>query len=93
VSTEIYNVVNLQDKAEDDHEGDRLVIDEPTSSEQPSKKATSKTNPDDLEDEDVPECQGCHRNQAQFVCAGCGNQWYCSRECQVIILILLNFHV
>ncbi|KAF4519761.1 hypothetical protein B566_EDAN010355 [Ephemera danica] len=38
---------------------------------------------DEDEEEEVPECQGCHRNQAQFVCAGCGNQWYCSRECQV----------
>ncbi|XP_053683627.1 titin homolog, partial [Sabethes cyaneus] len=32
---------------------------------------------------DVPECQGCKKREAQFVCAGCGNQWYCSRECQV----------
>ncbi|KAK2586246.1 hypothetical protein KPH14_001502 [Odynerus spinipes] len=30
-----------------------------------------------------PRCQGCHERAAQFVCAGCGNQWYCSRECQV----------
>ncbi|XP_071527263.1 uncharacterized protein [Panulirus ornatus] len=30
-----------------------------------------------------PKCQGCHKQRAQFVCAGCGNQWYCSRECQV----------
>ncbi|CAL4106840.1 unnamed protein product [Meganyctiphanes norvegica] len=30
-----------------------------------------------------PKCQGCHKHRAQFVCAGCGNQWYCSRECQV----------
>ena len=30
-----------------------------------------------------PKCQGCHKVRAQFVCAGCGNQWYCSRECQV----------
>ncbi|XP_018023072.1 uncharacterized protein LOC108679063 isoform X2 [Hyalella azteca] len=30
-----------------------------------------------------PKCQGCHKERAQFVCAGCGNQWYCSRECQV----------
>nr|CAD7432384.1 unnamed protein product [Timema monikensis] len=33
--------------------------------------------------DDVPECQGCHQRAAQFVCAGCGNQWYCSRDCQV----------
>ncbi|XP_076755581.1 uncharacterized protein LOC143426206 isoform X3 [Xylocopa sonorina] len=30
-----------------------------------------------------PQCQGCHERVAQFVCAGCGHQWYCSRECQV----------
>ncbi|KAF2360781.1 Zinc finger MYND-type [Trinorchestia longiramus] len=30
-----------------------------------------------------PKCQGCHKERAQFVCAGCGNQWYCSRDCQV----------
>ncbi|XP_012277731.1 uncharacterized protein LOC105698245 isoform X3 [Orussus abietinus] len=33
--------------------------------------------------ESPPRCQGCHERAAQFVCAGCGNQWYCSRECQV----------
>lgn len=80
-------IICCDQEKEEEHEGDRLVIDEPTSSEQPaSKKAASinnKSNPDDMDDEDVPECQGCHRNQAQFVCAGCGNQWYCSRECQV----------
>lgn len=27
-------------------------------------------------------CQACHTKQSQFVCAGCTNQWYCSRECQ-----------
>ncbi|XP_043241870.1 calphotin-like isoform X1 [Amphibalanus amphitrite] len=32
---------------------------------------------------EVPLCQGCGRRQAQFVCAGCGHQWYCSRDCQV----------
>ncbi|XP_048507733.1 uncharacterized protein LOC105687709 isoform X2 [Athalia rosae] len=34
-------------------------------------------------DESPPRCQGCQERAAQFVCAGCGNQWYCSRECQV----------
>ncbi|XP_046427693.1 uncharacterized protein LOC124183344 isoform X4 [Neodiprion fabricii] len=34
-------------------------------------------------DESPPRCQGCQDRAAQFVCAGCGNQWYCSRECQV----------
>ncbi|XP_011634112.1 uncharacterized protein LOC105425173 isoform X3 [Pogonomyrmex barbatus] len=30
-----------------------------------------------------PKCQGCRIRPAQFVCAGCGNQWYCSRSCQL----------
>ncbi|XP_036142797.1 uncharacterized protein LOC105832542 isoform X3 [Monomorium pharaonis] len=30
-----------------------------------------------------PKCQGCIIRPAQFVCAGCGNQWYCSRSCQL----------
>lgn len=39
---------------------------------------------DAREDRDTPpRCQGCHDRVAQFVCAGCGHQWYCSRECQV----------
>ncbi|XP_047990992.1 titin-like [Leguminivora glycinivorella] len=33
--------------------------------------------------DDAPPCQGCRRRAAQFVCAGCANQWYCSRDCQV----------
>ncbi|KAI4500081.1 hypothetical protein M0802_004951 [Mischocyttarus mexicanus] len=37
----------------------------------------------DNRDDNAPRCQGCHECAAQFVCAGCGNQWYCSRECQV----------
>ncbi|XP_031766219.2 titin-like isoform X2 [Galleria mellonella] len=32
---------------------------------------------------EAPLCQGCRRRDAQFVCAGCANQWYCSRDCQV----------
>ena len=32
---------------------------------------------------EVPKCQGCNDRVAQFVCAGCSSQWYCSRECQV----------
>jgi len=31
----------------------------------------------------APQCQGCMQKPAQFVCAGCGNQWYCSKDCQV----------
>lgn len=35
------------------------------------------------DDRDIsPRCQGCHERAAQYVCAGCGNQWYCSPECQ-----------
>lgn len=37
----------------------------------------------EFHENEVPECQGCKKREAQFVCAGCGNQWYCSRECQV----------
>lgn len=38
----------------------------------------------DREERDPPpQCQGCRERAAQFVCAGCGNQWYCSRECQI----------
>lgn len=33
--------------------------------------------------EETPLCQGCRKRDAQFVCAGCANQWYCSRDCQV----------
>ncbi|GBP21066.1 hypothetical protein EVAR_11097_1 [Eumeta japonica] len=46
-------------------------------------------------DGEAPLCQGCRRRDAQFVCAGCANQWYCSRDCQsspavlVVDLILL----
>lgn len=28
-------------------------------------------------------CQGCKKNKAFFMCAGCSRQWYCSKECQV----------
>lgn len=35
---------------------------------------------------ETPLCQGCRRRDAQFVCAGCANQWYCSRDCQVRLL-------
>lgn len=59
------------DETEPDAEGAeerRLVIDE---------------GGDTAADGEVPNCQGCKRRHAQFVCAGCANQWYCSRECQV----------
>jgi len=31
----------------------------------------------------TPMCQGCSSKKSEFVCAGCSNRWYCSRECQV----------
>ncbi|XP_059226867.1 uncharacterized protein LOC106094538 isoform X1 [Stomoxys calcitrans] len=30
-----------------------------------------------------PYCQQCNIHESRFVCAGCGNQWYCSKECQI----------
>lgn len=41
-----------------------------TSSKEEAKKST-------------PDCQGCGKKKSEFVCAGCSNRWYCSRECQV----------
>ena len=31
----------------------------------------------------TPVCQGCGKRKSEFVCAGCSNRWYCSRDCQV----------
>jgi len=31
----------------------------------------------------TPQCQGCKKKKSEFVCAGCSNRWYCSRDCQV----------
>ncbi|KAL1140549.1 hypothetical protein AAG570_000479 [Ranatra chinensis] len=61
--------VVLLDDDDETGSGDGLVIDE-------GGDAGSGAD-------DVPQCQGCRQKSAQFVCAGCGNQWYCSRECQV----------
>ena len=36
-------------------------------------------------------CQGCRRNKALFMCAGCSRQWYCSKECQVSVIIPIYF--
>ncbi|KAL0838566.1 hypothetical protein ABMA28_016668 [Loxostege sticticalis] len=55
--------------------GGRLVIDEAAAG--PGAEAGGSPAPD------APLCQGCRRRDAQFVCAGCANQWYCSRDCQV----------
>ncbi|XP_063241467.1 uncharacterized protein LOC134541744 isoform X2 [Bacillus rossius redtenbacheri] len=69
--------VVLLEEDEQEDSADRLVIDESGEAEGRGRAA------DDAAGDEVPECQGCHRRAAQFVCAGCGNQWYCSRDCQV----------
>lgn len=69
----------MDDEAEDSV--DRLVIDEDSPMDLQSSAAAE--NEQNANENDVPECQGCEKREAQFVCAGCGNQWYCSRECQV----------
>ncbi|KAF5287045.1 hypothetical protein FQR65_LT12346 [Abscondita terminalis] len=75
--------LTVKDKQGDEEEAedsaDRLVIDESEALD--GRKCTD--NGSDAGDE-VPQCQGCNQKPAQFVCAGCGNQWYCSRECQVV---------
>ena len=42
----------------------------------------------------TPNCQGCGLKKSEFVCAGCSNRWYCSRECQVDknIFIMMNLY-
>lgn len=35
-------------------------------------------------------CQGCKKNKAFFMCAGCSQQWYCSKECQVSVALEIN---
>ncbi|XP_074105641.1 uncharacterized protein LOC141531629 isoform X1 [Cotesia typhae] len=71
-STHLNSVVHM-----DDVEEDNSLIDE-----RDTRRGSSAR--DNREDRDTPpRCQGCHDRAAQFVCAGCGNQWYCSRECQV----------
>lgn len=61
----------------------RLVIDE-GGGEAPTEGAAEQADTN----EDTPLCQGCRRRDAQFVCAGCANQWYCSRDCQVRITVV-----
>lgn len=66
----------MEDEEAEDS-ADRLVIDE--SNEIDGRKGDTGSDTGD----EVPQCQGCNQKTAQFVCAGCGNQWYCSRDCQV----------
>ncbi|KAK0089889.1 hypothetical protein PV325_004912 [Microctonus aethiopoides] len=71
-STHANNIVHV-----DDVEEDNSLVEE-----RDIRRSSSAR--DNREDRDTPpRCQGCHERAAQFVCAGCGNQWYCSRECQV----------
>ncbi|KAK6625231.1 hypothetical protein RUM43_005522 [Polyplax serrata] len=69
------DVGTVSDEDPDDT-ADRLVIDE-------SEEQEARNGDEEMDGDAVPECQGCHMKSAQFVCAGCGNQWYCSRNCQV----------
>ncbi|XP_030752894.1 putative leucine-rich repeat-containing protein DDB_G0290503 isoform X2 [Sitophilus oryzae] len=68
---------SLDDEGEE--HPDRLIIDET------SENLSSRVKDDNSSEngDDIPQCQGCNQKPAQFVCAGCGNQWYCSRDCQV----------
>ncbi|XP_022186580.2 uncharacterized protein LOC111045459 isoform X5 [Nilaparvata lugens] len=71
-----------EDDPEETDSTDRLVIDESAGGVD-QKEGAEGEGGGEGEGESVPECQGCQQRAAQFVCAGCGNQWYCSRECQV----------
>ncbi|XP_049289863.1 serine-rich adhesin for platelets-like isoform X2 [Anopheles funestus] len=75
---------NLDDEADDS--ADRLVIDEGDDMGQRDSSALhggGKRRGAEINENEVPQCQGCKKQEAKFVCAGCGNQWYCSRACQV----------
>ncbi|GLG98410.1 Uncharacterized protein GBIM_05060 [Gryllus bimaculatus] len=74
-------VVLLEEEQEDS--ADRLVIDESVDGDTRRDGEDEQGTAQDISPDEVPECQGCHQRPAQFVCAGCGNQWYCSRDCQV----------
>ncbi|XP_058065506.1 microtubule-associated protein futsch-like [Anopheles bellator] len=71
--------LNLDDEADDS--ADRLVIDE--GDDMMMGRGDSRRRGAEINENEVPQCQGCKRMEAKFVCAGCSNQWYCSRACQV----------
>ncbi|XP_052873210.1 uncharacterized protein LOC128278521 [Anopheles cruzii] len=71
--------LNLDDEADDS--ADRLVIDE--GDDIMMGRGDSRRRGAEINENEVPQCQGCKRMEAKFVCAGCSNQWYCSRACQV----------
>lgn len=72
------HLILFQDDEADDS-ADRLVIDEGEIHNEQNAAIGGREFPEN----EFPECQGCKKREAQFVCAGCGNQWYCSRSCQV----------
>ncbi|KAJ6645574.1 hypothetical protein Bhyg_00780 [Pseudolycoriella hygida] len=67
----------MDDEADDS--ADRLVIDEGDIHNEQNASTGGREFPEN----EFPKCQGCKKHEAQFVCAGCENQWYCSRSCQV----------
>lgn len=75
----------LQEEEEAEDSADRLVIDESNETAEARRGTDNNSEGGD----EVPPCQGCNQKPAQFVCAGCGNQWYCSRDCQVIFYFTL----
>lgn len=68
--------------ADTDSDERRLVIDEGDNGE--NGESINTDGRIDRSKNTVPHCQGCNERDAEFVCAGCQRQWYCSRECQVI---------
>lgn len=73
--------MNGDDGDASDSDERRLVIDEGDHGENGESSETSGRL--DRSKNSVPHCQGCNERDAEFVCAGCQRQWYCSRECQV----------
>ncbi|XP_046390112.1 uncharacterized protein LOC124158816 isoform X2 [Ischnura elegans] len=68
---------------EEEVEEEEVAMEEEEGDGMDEEEGDGMDEEDEGEEGPVPECQGCHSRAAQFVCAGCGNQWYCSRDCQV----------
>lgn len=83
--------MNWQDDEADD--SDRLVIDEGDQYSNSELIGGTSGKNDDAHENELPECQGCKKREAQFVCADCQRQWYCSRECQVNESAIILFFV
>lgn len=82
---------DVQDDEADD--SDRLVIDEGDQYSNSELIQALAGKLEELHENELPECQGCKKREAQFVCADCKRQWYCSRECQVNDTFLINFTI